>query len=228
MKLSANTLKFIAIIAMTIDHVALLFVPMDSLLYVIMRVIGRLTAPMMCYFIAEGFRHTRSRRKYLMRMVIFAVIAQPAYSLMIGGGLRLNVMYTFAVSLVMLMILSGDWRINVYVQTLLFAVCICLSMLGDWGYLIPLWVLVFYRFRGDFRKQSLFFFSTTIFVVIYQYLSAGVPLYQLAVLLALIPLSLYSGERGGSAGNLRKISKWGFYVYYALHIAVLVIIKSCL
>lgn len=61
-KLTANNLKVLAIISMTVDHIAFLFVDQHSLLYYFMRMFGRLTAPIMAFFIAEGFQHTSSRK----------------------------------------------------------------------------------------------------------------------------------------------------------------------
>ncbi len=58
--LTANVLKYIAIAAMLIDHIAWSFVSDYSVLGQIMHVIGRLTAPIMCYFIAEGYYYTRN------------------------------------------------------------------------------------------------------------------------------------------------------------------------
>ena len=54
--LNANTIKLIAILAMTIDHVAWLLFPgyPKDALPVVMHIVGRLTCPIMCFFIAEG------------------------------------------------------------------------------------------------------------------------------------------------------------------------------
>ncbi|MDR2558157.1 MAG: conjugal transfer protein TraX [Oscillospiraceae bacterium] len=126
MKISANTLKFIAITAMTLDHIALVFLPADSLLYFFMRFIGRTTAPVLTFLLVESFHHTRNRSKYIGRLFLFAAISQPAYYIMVYGRtpgsaaellLNWNVMYTFAVSLLMLMTVESR-RINVYVNVL--------------------------------------------------------------------------------------------------------------
>lgn len=55
--LSGNALKIIAIIAMTIDHVAWVLFPGYEMapLTIVMHVIGRITAPIMMFFIAEGY-----------------------------------------------------------------------------------------------------------------------------------------------------------------------------
>ena len=61
--MNRNILKYIAVIAMVIDHTALTFVGMDNPLGLAMRVFGRLTAPIMCYFLVEGYIYTRSKKK---------------------------------------------------------------------------------------------------------------------------------------------------------------------
>ena len=66
-KLDSNSIKIIAIIAMTIDHIAWLLFPgyQHGWIPIVMHVIGRITCPIMCYFIAEGFHHTKNIDKYL-------------------------------------------------------------------------------------------------------------------------------------------------------------------
>jgi hypothetical protein len=80
--LTSNTIKIIAIIAMTIDHIAWTFFPHYSLNapIVFMKIIGRLTAPIMIFFIAEGYYHTKNIRKYIFRLFVFAIISHFAYA----------------------------------------------------------------------------------------------------------------------------------------------------
>ena len=76
-KLNANHLKMIAIVAMTIDHIADIIYPSfpANPVAIVMHMIGRLTAPIMWFFIAEGFYKTRSLKKYFFRLLLFAVIS---------------------------------------------------------------------------------------------------------------------------------------------------------
>ena len=84
--LSANALKTIAIIAMTIDHTAWTVWPDKERVWYIMlfHIIGRLTAPVMWFFVAEGCHYTHDRKKYLMRLFVFAVISHFAYCFAFG------------------------------------------------------------------------------------------------------------------------------------------------
>ncbi len=65
--MSAYTLKIIAIIAMLIDHIAWAFVPTGTILGQVMHTIGRITAPIMSYFISEGFYHTHNVKKICLK-----------------------------------------------------------------------------------------------------------------------------------------------------------------
>ena len=81
--LDANQLKLIAIVAMTVDHIAWLLFPgyAAGAVPIVMHIIGRITCPVMCFFIAEGFHYTRDRKKYALRLFMLAVVSHFAYML---------------------------------------------------------------------------------------------------------------------------------------------------
>ena len=84
--LNANQIKLIAIIAMTIDHIADILFPgfPAEPVPILLHIIGRLTAPIMWFFICEGFFYTRNLKKYLLRMFTFAVVSHFAYCFAFG------------------------------------------------------------------------------------------------------------------------------------------------
>ena len=69
--LCGNELKLLAILAMTVDHIAWSLFPGYSMhpLALLMHAIGRLTCPIMCYFIAEGYHYTKSFQNYALRLL---------------------------------------------------------------------------------------------------------------------------------------------------------------
>ena len=73
--LTGNQLKLLALIAMTCDHVGLQLLPQ----FIILRIIGRLAAPLFAYMIAEGCRYTHDRGRYLGRLLGMAALCQIAY-----------------------------------------------------------------------------------------------------------------------------------------------------
>ncbi len=142
---SGQGLKLLAIAAMTLDHLAWAFVPGESLPGMALHTVGRITAPVMCFLLVEGFRHTGSPKRYALRLAVFALVSQPAYALFSSGTLvfgRFNMMWTLLICLMALWIRessfppsarllglaatalaaeAGDWGVWALVMTLLFA-----------------------------------------------------------------------------------------------------------
>lgn len=81
--MNAFTLKMIALAAMIIDHAGAVFPQYFGTEF---RVVGRIAWPIFAYLVAEGFRHTRSPGRFLMRLGIFAIISEPFYDWTIGRG----------------------------------------------------------------------------------------------------------------------------------------------
>ena len=237
--LSACAIKYIAVAAMLIDHIAWCFVETYSVLGQIMHIIGRLTAPIMCYFIAEGYHYTRNVGKYLLRLGFFAVISWAPFVFMeygtlpvqiIDGSFRINplqgVIYTFFLTLLALRVRHSE-RMNAFAKgTVIVSLCI-FSMIGDWFFFPIIWALLFDKYRDNFKKQMIWFAVTAV-LMDSLFILAGMSLaesaFQLGVLLAVIPLSFYNGSRGGS-DKFRTFNKWFFYIFYPLHMVILGILK---
>jgi hypothetical protein len=163
-------------------------------------------------------------------MAAFAIISQVPYYLMVYGlpqnGVeflfRQSVMFTFVVSLLVLSVVES--KRSMWAKAVIITLYLCLSMFGDWGVFAPAWCLIFYVFRGRFKIQAFLFSAFSIPFISFNYLSVGLNLtdfaFQYGVLLALIPLSRYNGERG----SVRAMNKWFFYGFYPGHMAVIVII----
>lgn len=85
-KLNANQIKLIAIVAMTIDHLTWAFFSRTQVVWYVfvLHIIGRLTAPIMWFFIVEGCHYTRNMGKYIGRLFLFAVISHFAYDFAFG------------------------------------------------------------------------------------------------------------------------------------------------
>ena len=75
--LNSNQLKLIAIIAMTVDHLTWVIWPgyQTGWPQLALHCVGRITAPIMWFFIAEGYHYTHSFKKYALRLLLFAVIS---------------------------------------------------------------------------------------------------------------------------------------------------------
>lgn len=235
--LSATDLKILAIIAMTVDHIAFLLVDQHSLLYYFMRMFGRLTAPIMVFLLTEGYRHTRNRKKYLARLFMFAGITQPIYFLFLHGRmpenaaeflLHWNVMFTLAIGL-LVMILFDSEKIQTAPSLILLGVLISLAHFGDWSYLIPAWTIIFFcYYKRNNRKIIVLYALASVALQTLLYLkefdSFALFSFQYGTLLALIPISMYNGERGNE--RHKKLKRWFFYVFYPVHMIMLMLIKA--
>lgn len=81
---NGNQLKLLAIFAMLVDHWAIVFVPGEFAGLWLLRLVGRLTAPIMCYLIAEGYWHTSDLRRYLGRLLLVALVSHIPHALCFG------------------------------------------------------------------------------------------------------------------------------------------------
>lgn len=237
--LSACVIKYIAVAAMLIDHIAWCFAETYSVLGQIMHIIGRLTAPIMCYFIAEGYHYTRNVGKYLLRLGFFAVISWAPFVFMeygtlpvqiADGSFRINplqgVIYTFFLTLLALRVRHSE-RMNAFAKVTVIVLLCILSMIGDWFFFPIIWALLFDKYRDDFKKQMIWFAAAAAFMellFIVFGMSFAESAFQLGVLLAVIPLHFYNGSRGGSE-KLRTFNKWFFYIFYPAHMVILGILR---
>ena len=101
-KLSGSALKVIAIFSMVIDHCAYFLMPHDTVLYEVMRCLGRIAFPVFAFLVAEGFAHTRNRKKYFGQLLVFAVVSEIPWYLLNGADGTHNVMFTLALGVVVL------------------------------------------------------------------------------------------------------------------------------
>ena len=110
--LSAAWLKSIAIISMLADHInkALIYPYLASnhgfLAFVsdIFDIIGRIAFPLFCFMLVEGYFKTRSRKKYLLNLLIFGVISEVPFDMFTTASFFNmnwnNIMFTLALVLV--------------------------------------------------------------------------------------------------------------------------------
>lgn len=231
--LNREEIKFIATGTMVLNHIATIFLSDTTLLFHILVNIGYFTAITMCYFLVEGYMYTRSKRKYAMRLFVFAFISQIPYSLAFSEGaqlrfVRLNMMFTLAFCFLEIWILR-EVRNETYRFAFLF-VCFCISLFSDWGILAPIFILLFVQAIGSKEKiRSAFVISAGLFGIMtffnqvetmsifenlfYTLLGmAGIGLSGIAILYG------YNGKQAEKGGT---IWKWFFYLFYPGHLLLL-------
>ena len=96
--LSGSALKVIAMVSMTIDHIAYYILDQqlemgDSWLYETMRCIGRLAFPIFAFLIIEGYHHIQHIGRYMTALLVTAVVAEIPWQLLGNVGSH-NVVFT--------------------------------------------------------------------------------------------------------------------------------------
>lgn len=231
--LSSFGIKLIAIIAMTIDHLAWADVPFMSVKGQVMHVIGRLTIPIMCFCLVEGYFHTKNVKKYAIRLLMFGIISAIPFYMFFGEMYvyRQNIIIDYLFALLVLMI-KGDQSINKHTRRIaIFAIIISSFLVGGWPIMPIVYVYIFYTCRGDFKKICALFAGATVLLVAFTILFSVLneqlhfseyewdryeKLYLLGFVLALPIIRLYNGHKGAD-----KIGSGLFYVYYPAHFIIL-------
>ena len=233
-KLNSNHLKIIAIIAMTIDHVTDLIYPSFPAqpLPIALHISGRLTAPIMGFFIAEGYHYTRNTKKYMFRLGMFAIISHFAYCFAFGLNFipfktgvfnQTSVMYPLFVSVLVLWLQDTELKkINKVIKNVLIFVLMWSAFSADWSCIAVLAIIGIYRNRGNLKKQT---FSMMMWVLLYAvvsffFVSKIYGIIELFVVLVYPLMKRYNGQRGKATWL-----KWFFYIYYPAHLIIIGIIR---
>lgn len=222
-------IKYIAIAAMLIDHIAAFFLTPEKhpeliAIFIIMRAVGRIAGPVMFFFLTEGYSHTSSKLKYGLRLFCFGIISQIPYSLVRYGKVlteSLNVIITLFMSF--LMLAATDRIKNQIIKGLTVFIFILLTAFSDWGIIGPLIVWLFYISRDDRKSQI-----KAYMVIVGIYLASAITfviqdsqrwyegICQIGLVLVIPLLSTYNG----ASGKKTVVNKWIFYIFYPFHLLV--------
>lgn len=232
-KLNANHLKMIAIIAMTVDHIADLVYPgfPAEPLAIALHTVGRLTAPIMWFFICEGFYYTKNLRKYMLRMFTFAIISHFAYCFAFGipavpfsSGVfnQTSVIWPLFWAIVALWLVNSAPMLSQWQKWLLILLINLITFPSDWSCIAVMAIVAMYDNRGCLKKQmqSMMFWVVLYSVVSFFFVSKVYAVIQLGVILVYPLLRQYNGQKG-KVGWM----KWFFYLYYPAHLILVGVIR---
>lgn len=204
--MSSAVLQYIAVFTMLIDHIGYRLYPGVDLL----RAVGRLSFPLFAFMLAEGFVHTAGRKKYFLRLALFAVLSEAPYQLFARG--RLGAL--------------APWS-NIFFELLLIFCALWLAEAGRWyGWLGAAGVAAlaemlgcmygaygvlvgvgFYAFRDRRWAGALWLAGCTALYCLNQ---GG--WFQIYAVYAAVPVCLYNGQRG------RRLPRYVCYVFYPAHL----------
>ena len=258
-RIPGSTLKIIAMVCMLIDHTAavlfdrilisrglldavnsadggasFLAAGNTAMIYyadMIMRAIGRISFPIFCFLLIEGFMHTHDVKKYALNLGVFALVSEVPFDLAFAGkpfylGYQ-NVFFTLFIGLVMMVFLQkidekahsemgawqgANWKVSVGKLLVIVAACALATLLKtDYSAMGILTIVLMY----NLRKNKMYCIGIGCAVLTLLSLN------ELPCFLAMIPVHFYNGERGL---NL----KYPFYAFYPVHLLVLFAIAAAL
>lgn len=154
--LNRDQIKYLAALLMLIDHIIQVLSPTRGIVYETLDALSHFTFVTMSFFLVEGFYFTRSRKKYLERILLFAVLSQLPFMLAFSGKEMLkftdfNIFFSLAVAFVMIMALEKTPSPGMRALIVIAAALVC--MICDWGAFAAIITYLFWRARGDRRKQ---------------------------------------------------------------------------
>ena len=246
-------IKIIAIIVMTVDHVANilgqwgLFPELPSRIsYIIinlMNSVGRCAFPLFAFMVAEGSQKTRNMPRYIGRLTLFALISEPFFyfshwrnSPTVEGLLQNilalnfeNVFFTLMLGAITIYAYQViDHKQVKYKRLLFIAICVVTALTGGYigcDYGIAGILLIVLLFFAKSKKAKCFVIFVWI-TCVYGIGQAYNPISS--ILLDCIFASLSCLPICFYNGKRGKQIKWIFYFYYPAHLCVLTIIHYIL
>lgn len=232
--MSRFALQCIALIAMTIDHSAIIaknvgYISTDT--YLMLRTIGRIAYPLFAFMVAEGLHKTRNLKNYVKRLVVFSIITQLPFMLFevesISGmfrieSFRFNMIVSYA--LVALLI----WRCKAWAKekqkqdifwiALIVVIIVISSPKLEYGILGVAFVLSLFV---AYPERWLQVFIIVIWSIL-EYYNKGIS-YIIGAMASGAILIFYNGEVGKT-----KFPRYFLYWYYPAHLTVLGVIQAIL
>lgn len=239
--LSAAALHILAMALMLCDHLWATLLPAQEWL----TCVGRLAFPMFAFMAVEGYFHTRSFKRYALRMLVFALLSEIPFDLMYGGTwfypVHQNVIWTLLIGLLGIRAMEAvreKGKLWLYVLT-----CVGVTALGaalgtlgmvDYYGAGVLTVFVFYFFHGrewwKLLGQILALYWINVRMLggqVYPMTILGMDVelsQQGLALFALVPIWLYRGRQGHHS----KAFQYACYAFYPVHMLILALILRAL
>ena len=214
--ISQEGLKLIACITMLVDHFGAAVMPAMEL-----RIIGRIAFPIYCFLLAEGIDHTKNPKRYGLRLLAGAALAEIPFDLLFFGQVTLrhqSVMVTLLIGFLMAVWIRKKGRFCLPLAVAFFAAELLQADYGGTGVALIALFLYSRKMEKPLLVQAvgmaglmLLMGSVEVTIGI-----VDVPV-QMFALLSLIPIGLYTGEKTTGSVWIQRV----FYLFYPVHMMIL-------
>lgn len=233
-----DAIKYIAAIPMIIGHFVGYFIAGEILenntLTEILAATALFAPPIFFFSITDGYKYTSSKKKYALRLLIFAVITQIPFALVNFGTIftfealiSLNVFFTLFAGLIAIIVWESKANLAVRIIGIILIDGITYHLGCEWMIFgVPI-ILGLHIFENSPKIRFALF---TVCIILIQFMTYGMTIYVF-----LIPgfiagtLSLLAGYffrtvfYNGKKGKHPTFSKWFFYIVYPAHLAAIFI-----
>lgn len=220
-------LKIIACMSMFCDHLGhAVFVNTTFLNF-----IGRISFPIFCFQIVQGYIHTHDVKKYITRLGLFAFISQIPFMLfyrVVFDSFAINVIFTLLFGLLSILIYN---KYNKFVGICSFFLLATIAEVCqfDYGFFGVFIIFMFYLLHNKKIVMSIVFVIAVIIrylipviqnniPISYLFLRNNISMLMYFTCFAIIPILFYNGKKG-------KNAKYLFYIFYPLHLLTLATIN---
>lgn len=211
---------------MLIDHAGLALFPSMSAF----RSIGRMAFPLYCFLLVQGFLHTRNVRAYSRRLLLFAILSEIPFDLLIFGRLsspmEQNVLFSLLFALMALV--SCDALRSKPLQAWIICITLATSAMAlrlSFGWLSVVLCLCFY-YAQENRLYQFLLSGSALLLYTLSLLLSGVDkswaITSLYALLSLLPIAFYNGR----PGPRHPLIGLAFYAGYPVHLLLLVWLRA--
>lgn len=232
--LDADFLKWTGIAAMTADHIGRFLLPDQIWL----QVVGRLAFPLFAWSLVLGHHRTRDVGRYLLRLAILAVVAQPVYSLLFPithhYGIQLNIVVSLALGLLAIHALHTErWGVLAGVIGVVVLPNISLQTVGRTPYVIDYGLrglLLMLAMHLVIDKSILIRACILGGILAFPWLHPTEPVIEFAErTIGLQGFAILSLPILLSPVQTRlPRAKWFFYIYYPAHLLVIWVVMEAI
>ena len=192
-----------------------------------------LCPPVMFFMIADGYKYTRDRKKYALRLLIFACITQPFDWLVwvpVNGWWTSNVIFTLFFGL--LAIMAWESGLKKLQRVLLVILCCGTTLLiaSDWEIFGVLFIFFLHLYRERPKKRLIAYLIILALwkglAFFWQILGGtldGAAVFNgvMDILFVMFGYILMTVFCSGKKGKHPLFGKWFFYVFYPLHYLII-------
>lgn len=224
--MSSFALHIWAMLLMLCDHLQLTLLPDLPIL----RCVGRLAFPLFAFMAVEGYLHTRSLKKYLLRLLMLAVISEIPFDLLVSGSvfdpMHQNVIWTIILGLCCIRAfenISADRKMILSAVVIIASLAAAIIARVDYSSAGVLTLLAFYAFRGNTVRCRLMQLLSLAFInlVLLGGIEFAFP-YQALAVLSLPIIWLYDGSQGPHNGFIKAAN----YLFYPAHMLILALFSA--